>query len=374
MKNFDNLKIKKDVVKRGIKRSSRNDEIADMYLDLGERRRDENLMKKFDTLRNCFKTWTIDYYRDQKVKDVLSVLRCHDIFCQNCQAQLSAVRAEKYVPLLDRIIEEYDLYHITHTVPNCLGPELKNTVDKMYKKFAYVAQYFFGKRNAKGVDFSQFGCVGIIRALEISTKLSDKGLEFHPHFHCIYVMEKGLRGLCKPKLENVNVYSFSQKNGFRAFSDFEIFMQKMWFLLYEGFKFTLDNLESIREGYSGTVDKCKKGKYHEVFKYVMKGLFKDNMLSFDTDAFQYLYDTLHRRKVIQGYGIFYNCKFESDEFELSEEEREAEYEKIIDELRSIERPWCGYEKPTDVLESMGRGITYISRRRIAEEVKQRNKK
>ena len=373
MENLQNFKIEKDIVRRGKKRCRNNEEIADYYLELGEKRQNSTLIKKYDHLRQCFKTWSVDYYKKQKVKDVKKVLHCKDIFCFNCQSQLSDQRLAKYAPFFDDISEAFDLYHITHTVPNPLGPELKETVDRMYERYVYLNQYIQCKRKVKGLDLSFLGWVGTVRTLEIKSKITDKGIEYHPHFHCIYIFKKGLRGLTKPNLKNVNSFSFNEgKKGVqRFFSDFEILMQKLWYLIYNGIKVTCDNIMDLKEGYSGTVDKCKPGQYHEVFKYVIKGTFKDSVFAYDYDSFRYLYDTLHGRHVIEGYGCLKGLKFNADE---EDSEALAEYKKIVDELNANEKPWEGHENVNDVLANMGAGITYISKNKIAKNIPKKGNK
>lgn len=370
MENIDKYKVKKDVIRRGKKRCGRNDEIADYYLELGEKRRNPTLIKKYDHLRQCFKTWSVDYYKKQKVKDVKKVLRCKDIFCFNCQSQLAGQRYTKYVPFLEELSKVFDIYHVTHTVPNPLGPDLKNTVDNMYKKYAYINQYIQGKRKIKGIDFSHLGWIGTIRALEITSKITDKGIEYHPHFHSYMVLKKGLKNLTKPNIYNVNSFSFKEgKKGVqRFFSDFEILLQKIWYLVYNGIKVNRKNLAELTEGYSGIVEKCKPGKYHEVFKYVIKGTFKDSVFAYDYDSFRYLYDTLHGRRIINGYGAFRGFNFDSDEEEEVSELVEKEYSQILAELNAVESPFCGYDNVNDVLSNIGAGITYISKRKIAKDI------
>ncbi len=61
----------------------------------------------------------------------------------------------------------------------------------------------------------------------------------------------------------------------RYFSDFEILLQKVWRLRYEGIKLTQKNIEGIKEGCSVICDNAA-GKYKEVFKYATKEIFKES--------------------------------------------------------------------------------------------------
>lgn len=376
MKNIENLTIDKSVIKKGARKAQRNEEIACLYLELGEKRGNIDLIKKYDTLLACFKTFDIDYYQKQKVKDIKKVYKCHDIFCVNCQSQLAKERFLKYGPFLDSLRDYYDIYHVTFTVVDPLGPKLKDTVDRMYDKFPYIIKYFFGTKNKK-LNLEKFGFVGAIRTLEITSKMTEKGIEYHPHFHCYFLFKKGTKKLITQNKVHINDFSFSKRSSaIRKFSDFEIFMQKLWYLTYNGDeknKVTLKALEELKQGYSGVVEPVKPGQYHEVFKYVLKGTFKDNVFAEDIDSFRYLYDTLHKRKIIQGYGIFHNFKFSVDD---GESERLAEYESLIKSLSSVEDPKAMYEQLDYVMDSMQRGVRYISKRRIgsSEDKKKKDKK
>ena len=221
----------------------------------------------------------------------------------------------------------------------------------------------------------KFGFVGAIRALEITTKMTERGVEYHPHFHCYFLYKKGTKKLLTDNKVHINKFSFKERSSqVTKFSDFEIFMQKLWYLIYNGDsknKVTKKAIEELDLGYSGVVSPVKPGKYHEVFKYVMKGPFKDNVFAEDYDSFRYLYDTLHGRKVIQGYGLFHNFKFEVDD---GESERLAEYEQLIQELTANEKPEELCEKLYTVIDSMQRGVRYISKRRIGPEDKKKKGK
>ncbi|MBO5924674.1 MAG: hypothetical protein J6Q52_00235, partial [Clostridia bacterium] len=180
------------------------------------------------------------------------------------------------------------------------------------------------------------------------------GIKWHPHFHCFFVLNKKL----KFDGANINSYSFDVGNTKvkRVFTDFEILLQKMWYLLYEGQPFTKESFDKLKEGYSCIVDKLSKSKYHEVFKYVLKGTFKNDKFTHTYETFKILNEALSRRKIIQGYGVLNRFKFE--EYIPNDEL----YESFIKELQVIESPEFQISNVDEVLSELKDGdIRYISR-------------
>ena len=185
---LDKLKVNSEKMSKARKRVNANRIVAEFYkryyADLGK------ASKRPDSIENCFTHAWVDYYRLSAVKDIKSVNLCHDKFCLNCQNQISQHRYSKYKPVLDELSKDYNIYHVVLTIPNCSDVMLKHTLDKMYKKFGYLIRYFQGTKKIKGIDFSEYGFVAGIRALEVCVK--EKGFlsEMHPHFHCLFLFSK----------------------------------------------------------------------------------------------------------------------------------------------------------------------------------------
>ena len=351
--------INKEKIRKSAHKVQANELIAEYYKELfAETGFAEN---KAQAIKSCLKVWDIDYYRLQKVKDILRVNLCHDIFCPNCQNLISLRRYAKYKPELDKLLENYSLFHVVFTVPNCLGASLKTTLKNMYAKFVYVVQYMQGKRKAKGVDFKQYGFVGAIRSLEITLSKD----EYHPHFHCIFVLRKDLR----EQRKYINDFSFHNGKFRRKFTDMELLLQKSWFLFYNGQKLTRKSLDELPIGYSVVADRAN-GNYKDVFKYATKGLYnsKTGAFEYSYDVFKTLYEGLHRRKIIQGYGILNKFTFEE---ELTKEEKDNLYNAIIDKLKEIEDPFRDYVSLNELCEEFEKreDITYISKKQIRENIK-----
>lgn len=356
--------ISKGGLKKALRKVGGNDVIADYYQDLFNRT--GNAPNRALAVRSCLKVWDLDYYRLQKVKDVIRVNLCHDIFCPNCQNLISKIRYGKYAPKLNELLKDYDIYHVVFTVPNCSGFELLGTLKKMYSKFTYVVQYLAGKRKCKKIDFLSYGYVGAVRSLEITTKARTTrpdDLEYHPHFHCLFVLKKGIR----EKRQYTNDFSFKKNSTKkRRLTDFEILLQKSWYLFYNGQKLTKKAFDELRQGYSVYAEKVN-GDYKEVFKYVVKGLYdpKTGSFNYTQKVFDILYNALHRRKIIQGYGILNKLTFGS---ELEENEKEEVYDEIIKELKKLEEPFRHYAKIDEIVSDydVQEDMKYISKKKAVK--------
>ncbi len=70
-------------------------------------------------------------------------------------------------------------------------------------------------------------------------------------------------------------------------------------------KINADEIKKLDIGYSCTMDKIEDDEYYEVFKYAFK--ISDDERQFMTyENFKVLYKALHKRKVFQSYGEWYN--------------------------------------------------------------------
>ncbi len=360
------------------RRTKKNEMVSEFYEALAEDIEENRIGLYYnpDTLRNvadrmrkCCRYFDIDHYLFQGVKDVLRTNSCKNRFCDNCQNALAKQRERRFAPVLDDLSRAYDVYHIVFTVPNVYAEELRACVDRMYKQFAYVNRLFSGDAKIKGLSFAQYGYVGAVRALEI-TKNRIEGT-FHPHFHCLFLLRKGLK-LDKGR-KTVNRFSFNNPDvrkshhkveyGMpeRYFSPFEILLQKIWRLRMDGVKLTLQNIEALEDGYSVIVENAN-GKYKEVFKYATKGIFKEgeeNALGGYRD-FLPLFNALYGRRLIQGYKILNGFDFE----ELDQNADEV-YLRIRQKLDELEKPHRTFEFRNQIEENI-RKYTYISRSSVQD--------
>lgn len=369
---IEQLQVNANKMRKSRNRVNANRIVAEYYENYFSNLDPEN--RRANNVRNCFTHAWVDYYRLCAVKDIKTVNLCHDKFCVNCQDQLSQHRYSKYKPVLDEYSKDYDIYHVVFTVPNCSDVLLKHTLDKMYNKFAYLIRFFQGTKKIKNLDFSQYGFAGAIRSLEIGVKEIGFLAEMHPHFHCLFLLKKNFKNVGS----NVNIYSYtkSQIKGDRRgskkiiyFSDFEILLQKIWFLLFNDLKVNKKNIEELELGYSCYAKKVKPGIYHDIFKYSMKGMFdpKTTQFLFSESTFVYLLEATKRKKVIQGYGLLNKYSFLSEE---EEQELDDYYNQRIIALKQIENPMDVYLGIHDLIKDIEAGthIRFISKNSLRAKI------
>lgn len=363
------IEVDKNTIKKSTKRIAGNDTIAEYYKQFAEEQDSLTLSNRAEWVAQCYKFWDIDHYQKQSVKDIKRITLCKDRFCLNCQNNSAHKREVKYQNILDDLRKRYDIYHIVFTVPNCQADELKLTLDRMYKTFAYFIRYIQGKRKCNNVDFVKFGFVGAVRGLEVTTKILTKSYEFHPHFHTLFIFRKGL----DKKKKHKNDFSFSNGKLVREFSDNEILFQKAWRLLYDGERLTEKALNELTQGYSVTMDDTRKREngtynYHQVFKYALKGTFKKGSPIFNYEEFKELYKALYRRKMIQGYGVLNKFDFEDD---VTDEQIDQAYQEIVALLQSVEMPQPQIMNLQDVVKEIeeNKQVKYISRNTIRRELR-----
>lgn len=357
--NIDNFKIDKDFIMDSFNNHVYNKIIVGYYNKFIEE--GSSQFKKYGSvvpkskiyeLEHCNKFWLIDRYDKNLVKDFVGTYTCKDKFCNNCKKLKQAVRMSRYIPEL----EKYSscLYHITFTVPNVVGKELKSTLFKMKKSFRKLIRIFRGNYSCF-IDLSRFGnYLGAIRSLE-TTFLYDI---YHPHYHCAFA----IKDLMLEK-KFINKYSYSNKSSeIRLFSEFEIIIQKLWYMIYNDISLTQENFDNLECGYSCVVDKFKDNDYAEVFKYMTKGTNEeDDILTYDN--FKTIYISTLGVKQIQGYGCFYRI----NDTPITQEEIDEVYASIKLFLDSDELPQIIGENPYDLLND--NNYLLISRKKIYQYLK-----
>jgi len=326
----DDVKLTNDYFESVRNRVEYNNFYADYYM---QRYSDTNLQKFADIsqrLRDCHKSWFGDKYRESGYFNVKRVFHCHNRWCWLCNHLKQAQRLGEYHVKLEQLTKVYDVYHVVFTVPNVTGDVLKSTLLQMQSSLKKLIRYFQERGNGiAGVDFAQYGFVGAIRSFEIVISPT----EYHPHLHCLFLMKKGLNF----QQTEINKFSFNYGSSVptRLFSKFEIMLQKMFYLLMNGEKLTLKNIENLPFGYSCTADCVEGESWHEVFKYATK-MSKDGASVCTYEQFVLLDDIFHRFKMIQGYGVFYNDKTKSDDD--IDPTAEILFEKVLILLNSKEKP------------------------------------
>ena len=321
-------------------RMAKDDGVLKMDFDTGEITYDKDvgLLARAGKIKQCCESWTFDFYNKAGYKNLIRVDRCHDRFCLNCQALAADQRLAQYSPILDEYVETNDLYHVVLTVPNVEAERLRDTVSLMFDRFAYMIRYFQGTKKVKGIDFSKWGYIGAVRALEITVSI--KNNTFHPHLHCIFVLDKNLH------LPKVYFNQFSIDNTgrqpMRFFSELDMLFQRIWCLLICRKKVTKENIENVGEvtgypdGFSCIAD-ISNNDYHEVFKYAIKGTYKNETL-FLYENFVTLYNALLGRRVYQTYGCLDRYDFNEYDESLGLDSLDAAFDEFLVVLQSKELP------------------------------------
>lgn len=376
--------------------------MADMHYDelypLFERDYDRNMLfcnsdyvdmfkyaKRADHVRGCMRyAWESDYYRLHALKVVTRVNRCRDRFCYNCQSWDALQRYYEYAPLIDKFSTKFDVYHVVLTQPNVPGFLLKNTLDLMQKSLSRLIGFLSGKKKIRGLDLvGAYGWQGAVRALEVAR--NDNDSYYHPHYHGMFIMRKGID--VTPRHFNMFSVDHSHRKEDRYFSDFEVFLQRVWYLLLNGLTVNKKNLEdlpqfpggkSYPDGFSCYAENAQ-GHYHEVFKYCTKGSYKNGSITEDFECFRTLYDALYRRKIYQTYGCLYGLDMDVvHDGLIPENVPDICFNEVLDKLVELETPVKVVEGLDDIIikQFKGDSIKYISSqsfRHMYEELSEEDK-
>lgn len=340
------LQVSKEFLKEVNSNISYNLDIIGFYEEYSREIFSPSLKNKGARLKDCNRFWQIDRYDLSKVKDFQKTNLCLDKFCNNCKRVKQAARMARFIPE----IEKYDkdgLYHMVLTVPNVMGHELKDSIKKLFKAFTRLSEYLKGKKRIKGLDFNYWGYIGAIRSFEVTFQ----GDEYHPHLH----IGLALTGeLGRKKYKNIYSYDGHKKKADRLFSQEEILIQKIWYLLINGIKVTKKEIDCLELGYSCMIDKFKQGDYIELFKYMTK----NDRGSMDYDNFKVLYESLDGLRQIQGYGVFFRIKEDDSIIEQVDEV----YNGMLQELQDRENPVKVVEAPQDLVKD--NEYLLISRKKV----------
>lgn len=363
-----------------------NENVASICDDLSKLLREDDPDRagaygsRASSLRHCHHVMTFNHYPVSGIKDYQWTFHCRDRFCVLCAKDVANTRERKFDEVLKAMHEQYDLFHITFTNKNCLGdhalmaliPEeyrdfmpLSKGIAWMTSRFKLLTRYLSGNAKIRGVDMKQYGYAGAVRSFEIGC---DKAPLYHAHNHSIIALRKGV----ELPGENFNKYSYDIKtDSVKPFSDFEILLQKIWYLLLNGHKVLKQSKEKDADGkpmptidilplgYSVRARRLELDEYHQIFKYAIKF---DKGAKMDISVFQDLDTALFRKRTVQAYGCFHGFKLGDDEID---DDNDAMYDVLVNELNKIERPVACVESPLEVRDNLKKQkYVYISRKRV----------
>ena len=352
------IQVPKEMLKNVGENRKFNEVIEGYYrrlIEESEKERKRTLQNNLDNLQDCNRYWYMDQYTLAKVKDFKKTNLCKDKFCSNCKKVKQASRMARFMPEVEQQLKIHPhAYQMVLTIPNVSGDELERTIKRMSKSAAMLMQYLNGTRKAKWLAIGHQS-VGAIRTLEVTYK----GDSYHPHFHLLLLLDK-------PTGEKIhsNVYGYNRYEGkeVRQFSDFEIKIQKIWRMIYDGVRLTEKNYSELELGYSCMVDEMNEGDYLELFKYMVKGETEDKRMM-QYSQFKVLHQALKHVRQIQGYGVFHNIQDDDSVDDLVDET----YNAVIEMLQEQEKPEFVYQTTSDLLED--NDYTLISRKRIYQYLK-----
>lgn len=354
--------LERKTIRKIERRTHNNDLISDFLLQKSDNAMKYNAERyagRAASIRDCGRNFYLDYYRLSSVKYVKGISTCRDRFCSNCQSNLAAKRQSKYEPIFRENESRYGFQnmHVVLTVPNCDQADLESTIDRLFTAFAKLVKFFRCKKKIRGYDFNVWSFRGAVRGLEI-TKAADG--KFHPHIHSVWSFGQ-FAEFGDPKY--TNAYSFDRRYGRenRAFTYFEILLQKLWRLCFDGDRVTAKAIDNLDLGYSCTADQITEQGYSEVFKYTMKGCFsKHGDFLYEYKTFDILDEVLYRRRVLQGYGCYFGMKFD-DEIDDQLSFKEC----VVEELNKLEDPVAEFETIDEVYDHCEH-IRYITPTKLFE--------
>jgi len=332
--------LTQDYGKWNAERELKNERIASRYLrmlaynaikGLSTQAELRSIKERMKHLETCNKFWTTEVYEASHVKVLDRTFLCKDRFCANCQTVKRMVLQNRLLPLMEE--NRDSLYHMTLTVGNCTGADLYETIRHMARCFKTLVTYLNGNKKVRGIDLTQYDFRGCFRSFEITCN----GDSYHPHFEVAAIFGNG--GGLKDK-RTVSQFSHSRKaGGMRLFSDFELVIQRMWWLLLNKQRLSYHNIvgENTLGRYSCTVDKFQPDDYKTLLNYVTKeGISpRGESAPLMTDEnFRTFYHALKNYRQWQGYGLFYHVK----SVEGADDYTDQEYQMLERYIQSGEQP------------------------------------
>lgn len=369
------------------------EEISKRYSDMEDLEKSKYYLKRAYSVRNCTNYIGWNHHVKSGIKVLDGNFSCKDRFCPLCAAKRSSQLEKDWSKALDNAGEKFDLFHVSLTQPNCYYYDLKSTLKNNDVLFKRLVRILSGNTKIKGLDFiGRYGYEGLIKSLEITYH---KNRWYHPHYHLILALRKGVEMPVTGEFgSNYNEYSDWSKNHVEAFTDFTILIQKIWRLLVDGQKVTLDNIKALNVGYTCFISRIDDGNYHQAFKYNVHADAYDVSGSEEpfimtADILMDLEKALHGCRAIQRFGIFLGLDLGTHEAytyvdEKTGVEKEGKrrikperhyfFTAVVNTLNSIEKPVFCFETPSQSREQVIKRQTYfLSERKFLIKVEKSKK-
>lgn len=311
----------------------------------------EKIKKRSDKIGSCLNLWLWDKYEKNKLLDLQKVNRCmNNRFCPNCRKfDLASTIHNFKTPFNQLLMDGYNPYLLTLTLPNCKGEDLRNTIDfmnKSFKKFFNAFNYPLVNATNKGFSERLIQFDAALKVLEITYNENTK--LFHPHFH-IMIFSKDY----DPSLFQKNIPgAWSNKKNCQLYnSHMDIHIMKIWKMCVDKIRMTQKNYSLMSNNwydlYMCDIKEMDDKGIYEVLKYT----FKDSDIK-NYYVFKNLVLALENKRIRQGYGLLYGLKCENenkgelqsiDEY-LKEDKKETPQQLLTKELNSLIKDYHDYIK------------------------------
>ena len=310
--------------------------------DDGKQRKDYGFKSpRAERVFACGQNWFFNQWTNARSRETTTINHCYDMQCPLCNELKANARITKNMPMLEKLAQEYDLYHMVVTQSNNSLEELGLYIDLIKKNLIALFDILSGENKIKGLDLSCYGYAGALRNIECTVKvrLREAGKECHPHAHVILAFAKNLD---LPEVYE-NDYSESAAHGYQKFSELEIFIQKVWRLLMDGERVTAKAIDELDIGYSCTCKRIEPNEdgglpgAYEVFKYATKAFTSDKEKQLlDLQQFRTFKDVFAGERLLVGYGVF--REFEDMTWEQMEAMKVADtiYDTYVENLNARE--------------------------------------
>lgn len=266
--------------------------------------------KKSVRIKNCMNYSEWDFYRLNNVMDLKFTNRCMDNrFCPNCKKVDINRFILNFMDFYKDLVNDYVPYMLTLTVPNVTGDLLSETLSRMSKCFSRLIKYL------NKCYVYPFEIAGGVKVLELT--YNSVLNTYHPHYHCLVLFKKEVVFNYSFFFDCTYRHLFSKKNNdYNYISDYCCYVIKIWSLIWQGKRLSKSNigLYNFSPGDISCLDvqwlqcdlvKLDQRGVFEIFKYTFKDVDIVNYRVFKTIS-----KALCRRRLRQGFGIFYNLKCE----------------------------------------------------------------
>lgn len=224
----------------------------------------EMLERKSKRIRSCLNMWTWDVYKKNKLMDLQKVNRCmNNRFCPNCRKwDLAGAIHNLKKPFNKLLLEGYNPYLVTLTVPNVTGNELRSTIEKLFKALNYSLN-----KTTKGFSDRLIEVDAALKVLEITYNSTTD--TYHPHFHCLFFSQDYDQSLF---LKTIPGEYSNKRQSYNFYSPMDMQIMKIWTLCYTGQRMTLNNYNNLQleDLYLCDIREMDSSGIVEVLKYTFK--------------------------------------------------------------------------------------------------------